>query len=412
MYSFAHPRHKSVPRMLTDTKLRKALGRERETEEIISDSHGLNAKISKAGKISFIYRYRWRDKPVKLTIGNYPAMSILQAREKRQTLRNWIENGFDPREKLKLQLISRTEALTVSEAFEYWIERYCVPAGLVKVAYNRQIFAKHIAPILGDVKIDNTTREHWVNLFDKMESRVMAHHIFSICKRAFRFCLNRDAIKANPLEKLNPRDVGQKPRIKDRMLEPGELKTIYDWLRFRQTEEAKFLVKFVMLTGCRTAEIRQATWDWFDMEGGVWTIPSAHYKTRKSVRRALCPAAVKMLQKRQKSVDTAHVLTSPRVFAGRESDRPLNAQVAANYAKSIKMGAKMEEWSLHDLRRTFATMMSALGCPPYVVEKLLGHQMAGVMVHYNLHDYMDDQKHWVKVWEDKLSEIVGEEFGQ
>lgn len=84
--------------MLTDTKLRKALGRPIDVEEIISDSHGLNAKISKTGKISFIYRYRWRDKPVKLTIGNYPGMSIAQAREKRQTLRSWLENGFDPRE--------------------------------------------------------------------------------------------------------------------------------------------------------------------------------------------------------------------------------------------------------------------------------------------------------------------------
>lgn len=57
----------------------------------------------------------------------------------------------------------------------------------------------------------------------------------------------------------------------------------------------------------------------------------------------------------------------------------------------------MENWSLRDLRRTFATMVSELGCPPYVLEKLLGHQMIGVMDHYNLHDYLDDQRHWVRV---------------
>ncbi|ADU69479.1 site-specific integrase [Pantoea sp. At-9b] len=397
--------------MLTDTKLRKALGRPIDAEEIISDSHGLNAKISKTGKISFIYRYRWRDKPVKLTIGNYPAMSIAQAREKRQTLRNWLENGFDPREKLKLQLLERTEALSVREAFEYWTERYCIPAGMVKVDYNWGIFNKHIAPVLGDVKVDNTSRENWVNLFDRMESRVMAHHMFSLCKRAFRFCLNRDVIKVNPLENLVPSDVGQKPKIKDRKLSADELRTVYDWLRFRQGAEAKFLVRFIMLTGCRTSEIRQATWDWFDLENQIWTIPATHYKTRMTIRRALSPAAVRMLQERKDSVDTRHVVTSARSFPDREKDRPLNGQVAANFAKSIRQGAKMEEWSLHDLRRTFATMMSELGCPPYVVEKLLGHQMIGVMAHYNLHDYMDDQRRWVKVWEDKLSEIMGEQFG-
>ena len=34
--------------MITDTKLRKALGKKREEIEVVSDSHGLNARISQA----------------------------------------------------------------------------------------------------------------------------------------------------------------------------------------------------------------------------------------------------------------------------------------------------------------------------------------------------------------------------
>lgn len=62
--------------MITDTKLRKALGKKRDDIETISDSHGLNARISQAGKVSFFYRYRWAGKAVKLNVGDYPAMSI------------------------------------------------------------------------------------------------------------------------------------------------------------------------------------------------------------------------------------------------------------------------------------------------------------------------------------------------
>jgi integrase len=62
----------------------------------------------------------------------------------------------------------------------------------------------------------------------------------------------------------------------------------------------------------------------------------------------------------------------------------------------------MKPWSLHDLRRTVATRLSELGAPPHVVEKLLGHHMAGVMARYNLHDYLDDQRHWLAVWQDHL----------
>lgn len=393
--------------MLTDTKLRKSLGRERDAEEIISDKNGLNVKISPKGTISFFYRYRWNGKAVKLTIGNYPAMTLSQAREQRQQMRNWLDDGTDPRERLKLRLAERTDALSVSEAFNYWIEKYCIANQIVKASYNLQVFKKHIEPSLGTAKLDNTTREHWINLFDGMESRVMAHHMVSLCSRAFKFCRNRGVVKSNPLADILPGDVGQKPKIKERKLTFSELKVICDWLTIHQTEEAKFLIKFLMLTGCRTAEIRQATWDWFDFENNTWTIPATHFKTRVSVRRALSPLAVKMLMDRKKSVSTRHVLTSPRVCVGKDMDRPVMPQVAANYAKTIREGAGMSLWSLHDLRRTFATSVSELGCPPHVVEKLLGHQMMGVMAHYNLHDYIDDQRHWVGVWEQKLTEVIG-----
>ncbi|MEG1214915.1 MAG: Arm DNA-binding domain-containing protein, partial [Leclercia sp.] len=112
--------------MITDTKLRKALGKKRDDIETISDSHGLNARISQAGKVSFFYRYRWAGKAVKLNVGDYPAMSIAQARERRQQFRTWLTEGLDPREQVKLEKLSREGSLTVAEAFNYWIEKHCI----------------------------------------------------------------------------------------------------------------------------------------------------------------------------------------------------------------------------------------------------------------------------------------------
>ena len=66
--------------MITDTKLRKALGKKRDDIEIISDSHGLNARISRAGKISFSIGIAGPVKTVKLNVGDYPAMSITRTK--------------------------------------------------------------------------------------------------------------------------------------------------------------------------------------------------------------------------------------------------------------------------------------------------------------------------------------------
>ncbi len=106
--------------MLTDTKLRKALGKRREKVEVISDSHGLNVRLTISGGVSFFYRYRWEDKPVQLTIGDYPSITLLQARERRQQFRTWIKEGYDPRRQVSMERMQKVTALTVRDAYDYW----------------------------------------------------------------------------------------------------------------------------------------------------------------------------------------------------------------------------------------------------------------------------------------------------
>lgn len=396
--------------MITDTKLRKALGKKRDEIEVVSDSHGLNARISQAGKISFFYRYRWAGKAVKLNVGDYPAMSIAQARERRQQFRAWLTDGFDPREQVKLEKQNRQDSLSVADAFNYWIEKHCVANGLAKVDYYRLVFAKHIAEPMMNVKVDNSTKLHWIEAFDRIESRVMAHYMLSLCKRAFRFCINRGVISSNPLEGLLPTDVGQKPKKRTRRLDDSELRAIYQWLKSHMSIESVFLVKFIMLTGCRTAEIRLSERPWFRLDDNEWNVPAGSYKTRVNMRRGLPDAAVGLVRNHLEKINTKHLVTSQRQLDGKIKDTPVHPPVASNYARSIWGGVGMEEWSLHDMRRTIATNLSELGCPPHVIEKILGHQMVGVMAHYNLHDYIDDQKHWLRVWQSHLEEIIGEPF--
>ncbi|WP_194418640.1 tyrosine-type recombinase/integrase [Klebsiella quasipneumoniae] len=396
--------------MLTDTKLKKALGKKRDDIEVLSDSHGLNVRISQAGKITFFYRYRWQGKPVKINVGDYPAMSIAQARDRRQQFRAWLTEGKDPREQVKLERISRQDALSVEEAFNYWIERHCIANNLTNTTYYQSVFAKHISVQMKGVKVDNSTRRHWTELFDSIESRVMAHYMLSLCKRAFRFCFNRGVISTNPLDGLIPTDVGQKPKISTRRLSDEELRTVYQWLKNHMSIESVFLVKFIMLTGCRTGEIRQSKRSWFQLDECEWTVPAKIYKTRVNTRRGLPDAAVNLVKSHLEMIGTKHLVTSQRRVDGEILDKPVQGPVASNYARSIWSGANMQEWSMHDLRRTIATTLSELGAPPHVIEKILGHQMVGVMAHYNLHDYIDDQKHWLRVWQSHLEKVIGEPF--
>jgi integrase len=390
--------------MLTDTKLRKSLGKRREKVEVLSDTNGLNVRLSIAGAVTFFYRYRWENKPAQISIGEYPSISLSSARERRQQFRKWITEGFDPRQQVKLEKKEKSDALTVDEAYCYWEEYYCKPEGLIKIAENRKSYIKHIKPARGDSIVDQTTKSNWLSVFDSMGRSVISGEMLSLMKRAFRFCSNRGVINTNPIETLRRSDVGTSPAHQDRKLSDSEIKIVWDSLD-TMPQSQQVIVRFLLLTGCRTAEIRKAKWSWFDFENKTWTVPAKEYKTGKTVRRALSAAVISMMKEKQKLSGTTHVITP--LHSRIKADKPLYQPQVADYAYQITKKTGMNSWSLHDLRRTVATRLSELGAPPHVIEKLLGHQMGGVMARYNLHDYLDDQHYWLMVWHCHLEKVLG-----
>lgn len=390
--------------MLTDTKLRKALGKRRESVEVLSDSNGLNVRLSITGGVTFFYRYRWQGKPVQLSIGEYPAYSLAQARDRRQQFRAWLSEGYDPRQKVLVEKAERIEALTVDQAYEYWVKHYCIPEGLIKIDANTRSFQKHISPRIGRAMVDQTFKANWLDVFDEMGRSVITGEMLSLMKRAFRFCHNRGVIKNNPLESLRRSDVGIAAKMKERRLSDEEIKVVWDTL-FALPPSQQLVIRFMLLTGCRAAEIRKSRWYWYNFNEKTWTVPAEDYKTGKTIRRALPEVAIRLLQEHKRGSVTKHVLT-PAQFRDKEDIPPTQALVST-YSMQVIRKTDMKQWSLHDLRRTVATRLSELGAPPHVIEKLLGHQMGGVMARYNLHDYMDDQREWLGIWQNHLQSIIG-----
>ena len=390
--------------MLTDTKLRKSLGKRREKIEILSDAHGLNVRLSAAGAVTFFYRYRWAGNPAQITLGEYPALSLSDARDRRQLFRKWLTEGVDPRQQIKIEKKNKTEALTVDEAYCYWEEYYCRPEGLVGLSSNRKCYEKHIKPALGNVVVDQTDKGNWISVFDTMGRTVMAGEMLSIMKRAFRFCSNRGVISNNPLESLRRSDVGTSPAYQDRKLSDSEIKIIWEELDTLPLPK-QIIVRFLLLTGCRTAEIRKARWEWFDLKEKTWTVPAEEYKTGKTIRRALGDVPASMMKSLKELTGSDLVLS--KLNSRTRIPQPLNQAQVSEYAQFISNRTGLAHWTLHDMRRTVATRLSELGAPPHVIEKLLGHQMGGVMARYNLHDYIDDQRHWLKVWHDHLEKVIG-----
>jgi len=92
-----------------------------------------------------------------------------------------------------------------------------------------------------------------------------------------------------------------------------------------------------------------------------------------------------------------------RVFSnwGKEKNA-LDAALAAQ-------GYDLPHWTLHDLRRTFASGLAALDVRIEVIEKLLNHVsgiFGGVTGIYQRHGYMEEMRSAVALWEDHVATLL------
>ena len=85
--------------------------------------------------------------------------------------------------------------------------------------------------------------------------------------------------------------------------------------------------------------------------------------------------------------------------------------------KAFDKRCGVSKWTLHDLRRTFATRIAELGVLPHVVERLLNHRLGAISNKtqsivtdvaevYNLAIFLPEMRAAVVVWENKLTSLL------
>ena len=83
-------------------------------------------------------------------------------------------------------------------------------------------------------------------------------------------------------------------------------------------------------------------------------------------------------------------------------DKPLDLSSAGLYMRNLRKKIDIPEWRTHDFRRSLVTNLSSEGVMPHVTEKMLGHELGGVMAVYNKHDWLSDQKDAYELYADKI----------
>lgn len=386
---------------LSDKKLRMLLGSVREREEMMADGDGLSARLLRSGSVSWMFSYRLGGRGSRLerlTLGNYPDMSLKLARERRDECRAWLAEGKNP----KFQLDKRTEEVlrpvTVRDAMSYWISEYATHHR-VNVNRHEAQLDKHIYPYIGDLPLSLCETRHWLECFDraKRETPVAAGYVFQMCKQALKFCRVRRYAVSNALDDLTIQDVGKKQDKGDRVHDMGELGQIWNSCSdklFKPYYAA--LLRLLVVFGCRSQEIRLSSWAEWDLKDWIWTVPREHSKGGEKILRPI-PEAIRPF---------VMVLCDQHKDSGLLLGEIKTPEAVSQWGRGIyKRLEHSEPWTLHDLRRTFATTLNNMGIAPHVVEQLLGHTLGGVMAVYNRSQYLPEKLDALNKWMERLDVI-------
>ena len=158
------------------------------------------------------------------------------------------------------------------------------------------------------------------------------------------------------------------------------------------------IVRLLILTGMRRAECAALQTSWIQNE--TITLPKEVTKNGREHTFPLCGAASLLL---------AETSTSGMLFPARLGSDPFSG--FSQSKKNLDKLLNIAPWTLHDLRRTFATNLAQLGVAPHVIERLLNHvtgQISGVAAIYNRAKYFDEMAQAMQQWEARLVEILND----
>ncbi|PHM35983.1 integrase [Xenorhabdus mauleonii] len=388
---------------LSDKKLRALLGTRSDRVRKISDGGSLMIRVTKAGSITWIYKYRLggRESEAKLlTLGKYPDLSLAKAREMRDQCRTWLAEGKDPQRKTKLDRESTLKPVTVKEAIEYWLNEY-VDENLVLSERYRERFEKHLFPHIGEIALSDCDTHYWLRCFSlvKKTAPSIAGALLQMSQQALKFCRVRRFAVSHVLEGITKQDIGVKQNKRKRVLTEKELSD------FLKSINGNYYIPYyqnifylLIVFGARTVEIRMSKMDEWDLEQKLWTIPECNSKTREKIIRPIPDAIfekIKMLK---------HQNRHSEYLLGELKDYTTVSMAGCRVWERLKHN---EKWVLHDLRRTFATMLSDMGIAPHIVELLLGHTLGGILAVYNRSQYLPEKLDALNKWCERLDVLAG-----
>lgn len=373
----------------------------------LADSKGLYLYISPNGFKSWRYDYSFNGKRKTFTIGEYPIITLLKAREIHLELLTKISNNIDPAEEKKAQLRAeqaKEENQFKNIALEWynknlkdWTEKHR------KTIIQR--LEKNIFPFLGSRDINSITARELSEVLQKIEERgaiETAHRVRGICEQIYTYAISMGLTDKNiPFNLRGTLQKTQETHLAH-ITDPQELGELLRRIDANMSNGiiVKTALQIMPYVFVRANELCRAEWQEIDFDKCLWTIPAERMKMR---RKHIVPLARQVIT----LLKGLHFYTGQGKYlfhSPRGASRPITEEGLLAGLRSL--GYEKGTMTIHGFRHTASTLLHELKYNSDYIEKQLAHEESkSVKATYNHAEYLEERIKLMQEWADYLDSL-------
>jgi len=362
---------------------------------------GLILRVGKSGKKSWQVRYRADGKQHRQSIGDFPHISLKEAREQVRRIQAAVIDGENPAYENRRAVEAKSKArqtLQISNLVDLYDQLHL---SQLRTGYQARTFLREFARDFGNANITDFTKQDFVGILNEIVAAgngTKANRVFTHIKSFFGWAIGQGYLEHSPCEYVKK---PFKEKSRERFLSDQEIMWFWQ-VTGEELEPFGYMARLLLLTGQRLSEVSRMS------EGELpgrehWHLSSDRTKNGTQHDVFLSDAAQEIVW-RDNRVAGAYLFSTTGYSPVQSYDKPVKR---FRSRMNELAGADLPHWSFHDLRRTCETGMAMLGVAQPIIDRCTNHLTGrGMSRIYNQYQYKNEKTEAWQRWANHVKGLV------
>ena len=374
----------------------------------LNDGKGLYLYINTSGGKLWRFDFSHNGKRKTLSIGKYPTISLVEARQAAENARRLLVSGQDPSEAKQQEKRERQAAAlnTFESIARRWHSDNLIRWKENHAARVLRYFETDVFPVIGEMPIQEIRVSDIKTVLDGVMTRGVnntAEKIREWIGSIFDYAVMLEVVETNPAYSLR-KYIPAKQTDHRPALPREELTEFFRRLILAEIEPQNRIALILnMLTFLRSTELRGGQWNEIDFDAAIWTVPAQRMKHEKTAPKP--PHAVPLADWTLELLAELKELTGNTSFLFPSRTKTDGFISDATISRIIERMGYKGRVTPHGFRSLASSVLNEQGFNPDAIERQLAHiENNKIRAAYNRADYLNERKEFMQWYSDFLRE--------